>query len=420
MKKRIIILGLLFLTVLFIYTGIQATDVNLLNTEAHPVLASELEAPTLPDPEDYIYHTGIRINAETLDDIIEEFDGKGTRWCPLKISGLYFEYSSYGNSFGVFINTDVEDIYIDIENCLFIGLNEGILSYPSSGRVRIKNCVFIDNKYGVYLSEHAEQIVEDCLFYGDVGPWGASLFLEEAFHVTVKDCDFYGAKSVFITWLSPTSRFEIKGCNIYICFLTEVSTTCGIDIMGSAPGEDGAIVISNNQILGIWDYGTVGISIGEGSQGVIVKNNEIFHCQNPIWIQNGACFNLITNNYIHNTDMENGMSIEGHHNIIKSNKIENVGNEICCYPNSYENEITWNVFLESYSTWFVFDEGENNLWDYNYYSVYEGDGTDPYSISGNQENQDIHPLGPELTCFFWIQLFLQYPREVVQMWRWLR
>jgi hypothetical protein len=389
--------------------------------------------PTPPDRTDYTYHTSITINVETWDDVIEEFDGMGTQECPLKIKGFYFEYTGYGQSTGVFINSDVEDVYIDIEDCIFIGYHCysycGVLSYPSSGRIRIKDCVFIDNTYGAYFSFHAEQIVKDCTFYGGslVGGLGAGVFLEEAYDVTIKDCTFYAVeKGILAEWLSPTSSFEIDGCNIY-------SGVWGIDIHGSEPGEDGAIIIRNNHI----DYCIRGIEIGNwqgsqyspGSKGVIVAGNEISHCiDEAIWLQTGASYNIIKNNYIHDTSVDNWWSIliEGHHNTIVSNKFESsgiwaYGNEIFCYTNSYENEIRWNVF-ESLKPTLVKDVGEGNFWEYNYYSDYDGDGTEPYTISswpGYPESQDLHPLGPELAFSFWLKLLFQYPLEVLQMLRWL-
>lgn len=407
--------------------GISALSGDPENYDIHPFGPNvPYIPPTPPDPEDYTYHASIRINAETWDDVVEEFEGMGTRWNPLKIRGFYFkDTGGIGQSCGVFINSDLENVYIDIEDCLFIELNEGVLSYPSSGRVRVKNCVFIDNKHGVYFSEHAEQTVEDCMFYGGSDPYGAAVFIEEAYDVTVKDCTFYNArKSVYISWLSPTSWFKMVACYIY-------GSSCGIEIKDSIPGEDGAIIIRNNHI----DYCIRGLEIGQGSeysqgsQGVIVVGNKISHCiDEGIWLQTGASFNIIKDNYFHDTSIDNwwSISIHGHHNTIVSNKFESSGMwaygfEIYCYIHSYENEIRWNV-LDSLKPYLAFDIGEGNLWEYNYYSDYEGDGTEPYNLHtwpNYPVSQDLHPLGPELSFYYWLELLCQYPCEVLQMWRWL-
>jgi hypothetical protein len=231
-------------------------------------------------------------------------------------------------------------------------------------------------------------------------------------------------RAVYISWLSPTSWFKMVSCYIY-------GSSCGILVKDSIPGEDGAIIIRDNHI----DYCIRGLEIGqgsqytEGSQGVIVMGNEISHCiDEAIWLQSGASHNIIKNNFIYDTSIDNWWSIliEGHHNTIFSNKFDSrgiwaYGFEIYCYTNSYENEIRWNV-IDSLKPTLVLDIGEGNLWEYNYYNDYEGDGIEPYNIASwpdYPESQDIHPLGPELTWSFWLVLFMQYPIEVLRMLIWL-
>ncbi|MFX1588170.1 MAG: hypothetical protein ACFFC1_08445, partial [Promethearchaeota archaeon] len=166
-----------------------------------------------------------------------------------------------------------------------------------------------------------------------------------------------------------------------------------------------------------------GLSSAYEARGNVIIDNEIAHISHEaVWFLDYTSENIFIGNYLHDNEIGDAeqwnMFICGHHNIIKLNKFENLGaghvaitlyfiDEIC-----YENEITWNVFLDTDVT-AISDESGVNILDYNYYADYEGDGSEPYV------NQDLHPLGPELTCFFWLKLFFQYPLEVLQMLRWL-
>lgn len=115
-----------------------------------------------------------------------------------------------------------------------------------------------------------------------------------------------------------------------------------------------------------------------------------------IWMDKWSTYNNVTNNTC---------SLNGDYNVVYEPTTEFtlasdvVAHGIFMYEGSTENNVVWNTLIDNEMN--VQNDVDGNIYDYNYYSDYNGTDSDgngigdtPYDIDGSATTQDLHPRGP--------------------------
>ncbi|MHA1976598.1 MAG: right-handed parallel beta-helix repeat-containing protein [Candidatus Hodarchaeales archaeon] len=172
------------------------------------------------------------------------------------------------------------------------------------------------------------------------------------------------------------------------------------------------ITVSQNSFM---NWGT-GVYLDVYSNRNFVMNNTFVN--NSV----GISFSQANNNLIHNNSfVENGVGISmlmlGNSNIISNNMfIRNHEYAIRLYPVTENNSFRFNDFLSNGFQDQVYDDGEGNIFVFNFWDNHSNSDSDgngiadtPYNISGEAINRDYYPLvqpNPPQTHHFTEKAFL--------------
>jgi len=310
-----------------------------------------------------------------------QLDGLSYLWCGVAIldsaNGVIKDNYVRRAAAGIHVVT-VENITIqgnEVQDSTFAG----IVVEDGSVNVTVKDNIVYDNQ-------------SDGIHIGN--PFGSAT----SHNVTIV------GNTVYENSPSGIRLLEAEGCTVDN---NEVysNTLNGIDV------ESGSHFIKYNNITDC----NMGILISEGN--CTISHNEISNVEYAISV--GTSNNTITKNYLTNNE-KNGLrfyhsyitGFSGSNNLVTRNVIANNsrwGLEFTA--NADDNVIENNYFFMNGETCQATDDGASNLIDANYWDDWISPDVNndsivdtPYSIEGDAENSDIHPMAaPDIWIYPWFE-----------------
>jgi parallel beta-helix repeat protein len=340
----------------------------LLNITLFPLVIHDLDAPTMVLSElpirgtlaAGIPHNPIIINGDSNFNVTaqaEGWSGNGTRFNPYIIENLEIDL---GGGPGNCISISNTMAYFIIRNCNLTSASANSYS-------------------GIYLNNVANgQLTNNQCNLNDVG-----ITTENSHNNTITNNTCSG--NAFLGSWIRNANYNTIFDNLYI------SNEIGIYVEISDFNLIANNSFSNNDFTGIYcivgGFNTLanntftstgnGIVIEQSSSNIITSNKLTWNNEG-IWLWNNANSNTVTNN----TCSDNIIAIE-------------------LDENTNSNDIVWNILERSLGE-NGYDDGVNNIFDYNYWSDYDGLDADlngigdtPYPINGTMvgfTNEDPHPL----------------------------
>lgn len=355
----------------------------------------------------YTAHDAILLdgNAEMIAQATaESWPGNGTAMDPYEITGYYF----YDVTHSVEIrNIDLHWTFTNNEvdgpgdSSVWCGIE---ISNSSNGYVA--NNLFHNRYRGIWLVDVCDvtitnNVVEDNLFNGiecegfinDCVISDNTITKNEGSGIrilTAVDSEISGNEITDCEGLGIQVFIETTRCLITDNIIDNV-LAAGINLGGST-----SVSVMSNQIV---NTSSEGIYL-RGAQDTEVYNNSLYDCgDNGIGVKD--CYQgLIHNNTLVSSD---GIGIyvdSGENSTFRFNHVE--GSTDYGFETAAEAEymtITRNVFINNGATVQVCDEGENNVFIYNYYDDWTSPDSNsdmivdvPYSLDGESNNEDPYPL----------------------------
>ncbi len=270
-------------------------------------------------------------------------------------------------------------------------------------------------------SKDSPYLIQDLFINSTNTYYNSAIYLENiTHHVVIQNCVF-DAISGFAIQVQDSSNIIItnntfihseRGLAIYGGNNFSIAENTFIDRQMIGLYKDSNITVSNNTLHGILSATEVSSCsvtsnvITEGELSVDTSDdfdisfNVLSDCNISI-IFHGLRDSLISQNRIENSRYV-GIAIYGVHTVNNSvHKNAIIGGEISNYGIRVDeaasgNIIDWNNLINH--TVNAYCNSENNTFDYNYYSNYNGTdangdliGDSPYNIAGSAGIQDVHP-----------------------------
>lgn len=333
-------------------------------------------------PKDLLPSEPIVIDRDD-DFVAQGFSGSGTELEPYIIEGLHINLNETLSSSCIRI-LDTTSHFV-IRDCLLQGEN-----HWESG-------VDMYNGEGIELQTVANARISNNTFY--LVSRGIAAYTSE--NLTIKDNSFPGVHSEYS---------GVVGVGIY----GMRSFSRNVDISGNtlAGGRyDDGIIVRHSFNIGISDNvlkGGHGISIDNSNHCAVTKN-VVENCSFGVAIH--GHFNTITeNNCTRSKSTGIFLGLDSANNTIHKNICTENGEEIVqgweggisLLGTTSHNNVTWNRLIDNIRN--GLDDGEDNLFQYNYWSDYNGTDGDgdgigdvPYEIPGAAGNTDPFPFGPHTT-----------------------
>jgi parallel beta-helix repeat protein len=333
------------------------------------------------DGTSYMYDAGIYFDNVTggqIEDIRFD-DNNRDIWLNdshgIRITGCAF--ASWDQSDGVDLK--------GCNDCIISGndfahyLDDGIDNNYSNGTIISDNTFTIQNLYGdgIAIDDSEDIQVINNTFFRD-NDYGSDEYLDvsDSENIYVANNTFeYGDEAV---WFERVTNGTVDGCTFTACI-------SGVYIEDS----NGTTILQST-----FDTCENGIR-SEGANNTLSSGNTFSFCDSGI--------NTISDNLscINNTFFGNGYGLDwwgGLGGLVTNNTFSTNYRAIDLDDSHNNTVVTWNCF-DSNIYLNVLDDGENNLFDYNYYSNYtgadvnsDGIGDTPHPLEGLAGNQDDHPL----------------------------
>jgi parallel beta-helix repeat protein len=196
----------------------------------------------------------------------------------------------------------------------------------------------------------------------------------------VTDCDGTG-----IQVIGTTSSCQIIDNTI------DMVTGLGIHIAHAT-----SVSIMHNEVVNATGDGVYVLE----SQSIDVYNNSLYEGDDDGIVLTDCIFGTIRNNTVVDADGIGISVVSGGNSTFRFNQIEDSSDYgLKTAANADNMTITRNVFINNGVTSQIFDEGENNIYIYNYYDDWISPDADlnqivdvPYVIDGGAESEDPYPL----------------------------
>ena len=321
------------------------------------------------------------------------FPGEGTVEEPYIIEGRSFEIEEGSFSAGIKIK-DTTDHFV-IQNCNFTAavIKTVEPTYSDFGihlknvtNAVVKNCLFSELMYGVFLLKSGFILIEQNNFTGMNIDWfeyehmgrgvGTGTLDDPNMRIVIRNNYMENCSNGIL--LMEAEEFDVYGNMI---------VTCGTGIHAENEVTNG--IIRENTILNGTRAGIQSVRL----DGITIQNNTCMYNQlYGIWMGEDAIDNIVTLNVL----KQNGdFTVE-------------IGSGIIVDTLSSGNNITMNDFISNYEN--VINNNYGAFYDLNYYSDYEGTdddgdgiGEDPHLIDSGADTSDLHPR--VLTLSEWFELY---------------
>lgn len=310
------------------------------------------------------------------------FPGSGSESDPYIIDGLHINLNETPSSYAISVSNTMS--YFVIQNCLLQGEN------------------YIDNGYnfssydgdGIYFESVANaKIYKNTFLYTQTGIAiysSENLTIEENYFPGVIN-EYTGVMGMIIGWtaLGTCNNINITSNTLENCdggircefgVNYNISDNVLVNSSGIRMNWINQSVIMRNFV----ENGGYGISM-QGVHSNLITENNLTRCRSTgIYVISG--FNCTVHQ---NICTENGISLERG----SEGGITTYGSHI---------NVTWNSLIDNIRN--ALDGGEDNVFEYNYWSDYNGTdangdeiGDVPYEIPGTAQNTDPFPRGPFVT-----------------------
>ncbi|MBN2229748.1 MAG: right-handed parallel beta-helix repeat-containing protein [Candidatus Thorarchaeota archaeon] len=377
----------------------------------NPVISSNIEPQLLEDQNGfstaYTPHAAIIIHSNTemvARATTESWPGDGSAGNPYVITGYYFYDTTHSleiydtSLYWVFTGNEVNGSGDPTVWC-------GIAIDNATNGI-ISNNLFHNRYRGVWLDDVTNvnitgNIIQNNHLHGIecVGFINGCLISEN----TVTRCEGAGIRSVIATdcIISDNVIYENDLSGIQV---VGSSTRCEINnneinLMGSMGiqlGPSTSVSIKHNQIS---NTSGAGMYL-QGSDGIEIYNNTIEHCDDDGMKLTTCERGLVHENTITSCDGIGIYIVSGENSTFKLNHIEGVTEYgIKTGVAAMNMTITRNAFINNGGTAQVYDDGENNVYIYNYYDDWTSPDVDadqivdvPYVMDGDADNEDPYPL----------------------------
>jgi parallel beta-helix repeat protein len=344
---------------------------------------------------------------------LEGWQGDGTSQSPFIIELLSIDRNDNAGHCVSISNTLVN---FTIKECLLVGasVNPGAgiyLNNVSHGNI-IEN-TFDNNFFNIYLwSSHYVSIINNTCPNSE---YSISLLQISSYNnITNNNCSYNNDRGINLASGSHRNVVADNTCNF---------NTYGIVLHGAHTNTIVGNTLNNNSQDGIHN---------NDADGNLMVNNTCNGNIYGIYIHSRNIYNKVINNTCNENSRGIYLYFEAFHVDIINNicyKNDDAGiylqedasgcvltNNSCTFNGygvyfvsfSMDNVITWNVFANN-SIENGWDSGLNNVFDYNYWSDYDGVdangdriGDTPYTVPGSLGSQDLHPLMKPPGALSWI------------------
>ncbi|MFW9844100.1 MAG: right-handed parallel beta-helix repeat-containing protein [Candidatus Thorarchaeota archaeon] len=363
------------------------------------------------DPDDYTMSGPLQFydnNGAEWNDFL----GEGTNESPYVIEGLYFNMNSTDYDWevtGSAVIVNHVTAYWIIRNCVFRGGNELVedpdgdfidvdgmaidTMYAENGIV--ENCTFIWLHTGLNLERSSNIIVRNNVFHGctmeqerDVELPGVSLHVDSYVCLGRAVFGYEGSHHLYIL------ANQIYNSSPGILFSNVAySQVEGNEIIGC---ETGIVIIDGSRMNNATEnyvYGTllVGISIHSSTDSFLLNNSLILNYWG-LWVDDASR----NHTFAYNIMEDNGLAVFGlSPGDFTLAQIAPLGYGLRISDGT-STKMVWNDFVNDDIS--ARNDAEGNLYDYNYYSSYNGAdenndniGDTPYDVEGDAPTQDVHP-----------------------------
>lgn len=343
---------------------------NMQETEKYGIL--------MIDPEDLIDSDPIVIDGND-DFAAQGFPGAGTEEDPYIIEGLYINLNETPASYAIRVSNTID--HFVIQNCLLQGENyidngynftrydgEGIF-FDSVVNAQIFNNTFLYTQEGIVIYGSENLTIKENYFPGVINEYTGVMAINVG-------GNFFG----------PVCRnIDIRSNILENC---DSGINCD-DVMNFSISENVLVNSYGIHLYNVNQSVVVENLIEQGGGGILVHGDSNSIYGNNCTQGRGYGIYLLSSSHCvinQNICKENGIAI-------------NRGSEggITVSGGSTNNNVTWNKLIDNIRN--ALDNGENNLFQYNYWSDYNGTdengdgfGDTPYEIPGDANNVDPFPI----------------------------